>query len=183
MKFSRLVSRFLIPGALIAVSFVSSAQQTNAPARPRQRPPGIMENPGINGFALGGPVGVLTDEQRTSYETALNRQRGLMVELQAKLRAARQDFVETSVDQKFDENVLLQKAMVAAHIEAEMAVLRARAMSEVQPPLTAEQIQKIKTGQPGQVRPLRQGERPFQRPGPATIVGTNLDVNGLPPKK
>jgi len=182
MKVSRFISCFLIPGVLLASSFASNAQQTNAVQRPRQRPPGI-ENPGINGFALGGPVGVLTDEQRASYEAALKKERGLMMELQAKLREARQEFVAASVDQKFDENTLRQKAIAATRLEAEMAVLRAKAMSEVQPPLTPEQIQRIKTGQPGPVRPLRQGERPFQRPSPATVVGTNMDVNGLPPKK
>ena len=180
MKCSRLISCFVLPGALLAVSLAANAQPTNAPMRPRQR---IVDGTAVNGFALGGPVGVLTDEQRASYEAALGRERGLMMELQAKLRAARQEFLVASVDQKFDENAMRQKALVASRIEAEMAVIRAKAMSEVQPPLTAEQIEKIKTGQPGPVRQLRQGERPIQRPSPARIVGTNMDVNGLPPKK
>jgi Heavy-metal resistance len=185
MKVSRFISCFLIPGILIAVPLASPAQQTNAPensARFRQRPPGILDNPAVNGFALGGPVGVLTDEQRASYEAALNKERGLMVELQNRLRVARQEFVEASVGQTFDENSLRQKALAATRLEAEMAVLRAKALSQVQPPLTQEQIQKIKTSQPGPVRPLRQGVRPALQPPPAT-ASTNQDANGLPPKK
>ena len=75
--------------------------------------------------------------------------------------------------------------MAAYRIEAEMAVMRAKAMSEVQPPLTPEQIQKIKTGQPGQMRPLRpQQQRQLERSAPGTpLSNTNGDINGLPPKK
>ena len=127
-------------------------------------------------------MGVLTDEQRASYEAALNKEHGLMVELQNRLRVARQDFVEASVGQAFDENLLRQKAIAATRLEAEMAVLRARALSQVQPPLTQEQIQKIKANQPGPVRPFRQGGGVNQRL-PATPASTNQDANGLPPKK
>jgi Spy/CpxP family protein refolding chaperone len=129
-------------------------------------------------------MGVLTDEQRTSYQAALGRERGLMMELQTKLRVARQELVNASVGQKFDENVMRQKALAVSRLEAEMTVLRAKALSEVQPPLTPEQIEKMKTRQPGPARPLRQGERPALRPPPAAAaVNTNQDVNGLPPKK
>jgi len=185
MKVSRLISCLMLPGVLIAVPIASTAQPSNAPApstRLQRLPPGIVQGAGVNGFALGGPVGVLTDEQRASYEAALGKERGLMLELRNRLEAARQDFLETSVDQKFDEKLFRQKALAAARIEAEMAVVRAKAMSEVQPPLTPEQIQKIKTGQPGPIRPLRQGERPnFHLPN--ATANTNQDVNGLPPKK
>jgi len=172
MKFPQFISRLLVLGIFVPLAL--AAQPGPAPA--------IAQGPSIGGIALGGPVGVLTDQQRASYEAALNNERGRMLELQAGLRAARQDFVVTSVDQKFDENLLRQKALAAARFEAEMAVLRAKAMSQVQPPLTPEQIEKIKTGQPGPVRPLgrQQFERPAQR---QPLAGTNQDVNGLPPKK
>jgi Spy/CpxP family protein refolding chaperone len=182
MKTSRFLSVFLAPAVLIAAPLASLAQQTNESAPRAQRPMGIMQAPGVNGFALGGPVGVLTDQQRASYEMALGKERGVMMDLQAKLRAARQDFTDASMDQKFDERALREKAVAAARIEAEMAVLRAKAMSEVQPPLTPEQIQKIKTGQPGPIRPMRQPmQRSFEQ-APAA-AGTNQDANGLPPKK
>jgi len=155
-----------------------------APARPQR--PGGNGQLGAQGFALGGPVGVLTDEQRASYLAAMNKQWARIMELQAQLRVAQQNFVTASVEQKFDENAMREKAMAAYRIDAEIAVLKAKAMSEVQPPLTAEQIQKIKTGQPGQMRPLRpqQQQRQLERLGPQTSpANTNQDVNGLPPKK
>lgn len=185
MKLSHFVFRVFTPVLLLAMPLTVAAQQPAAPPR-AQRPGGGQAGAGMSGIALGGPVGVLTDQQRATYEAAMARQRGLMMELQAKLRVAREDFVAASVDQKFDENAMRQKAMVAYSCEAEMAVIRARALSEVQPPLTPEQIQKIKTNQPGPVRPFRpqQQQRQLERPAPQTSsIGTNQDLNGLPPKK
>jgi Spy/CpxP family protein refolding chaperone len=186
MKISRFILSVLVP-AFLAMPLVAAAQSTNAPeGAARQRPPGASQNPNISGIALGGPVGVLTDQQRTSYEAALGRQREVMIKLQAQLRAAREDFTAASVDQKFDENVMRQKALAAARIEAEMAVIRAHAMSEVQPPLTAEQIQKVKAGQPGPMRPYQvqpQQQRRLEQGAPHATGSTNQDANGLPPKK
>jgi Spy/CpxP family protein refolding chaperone len=183
MKLPPSILRVIVPAFLLALPCAVTAQPTET-ARPQgQRQPGAQA-PGLNGFALGGPVGVLTDQQRVSYEAAMGKQRAKMLELQAQIRIARQDFVAASVDQKFDENVLRQKAMAAYRFEAEMAVLRAKAMSEVQPPLTAEQIEKIKTGQPGQVRPLRQQQQQLEHSAPhSSPASTNHDENGLPPKK
>jgi Spy/CpxP family protein refolding chaperone len=177
-----LISRFLIFGIALAAPFTLTAQEANAQAhRPAQK--GIQSAPqqDIAGFALGGPVGVLTDQQRASYMAAMKNERPRLAELQAKVLAARQDMLVTSVTGKFDENVMREKALVAARIEAEMAVIRAKVFSQVQPPLTPEQVEKIKAGTPGQMRPLqRQLERPAQR---APTGRTNQDPNGLPPKK
>jgi Spy/CpxP family protein refolding chaperone len=183
MKFSQFVFRIFTPALLLATPLTVPAQQAEPSASAHAQRPGAGLPPGVQGFALGGPVGVLNDQQRASYEAAMNRQRGTMLELQAKLRIAREDFVAASVDQKFDENVMREKAMAAYRLEAEMAVLRAKAMSEVQPPLTPEQIQKIKSGQPGPMRPLRPRQQ-IENPAPHNpAVNTNTDINGLPPKK
>jgi hypothetical protein len=184
MKFPKRLGGWLLP-VLLAAAPLTLKAQTNAPAPNRVRParaPGVIQGSSAAGFALGGPVGALTDQQRASYETALNNIRGEMNELQAKLRAARQDFLLTSLDQKFDENLLRQKALVASRFEAELAVLRAKALSQIQPPLSPEQIQRIKSGQPGPVQPLRRQQ--FERPAlHAPTASTNQDATGLPPKK
>lgn len=178
-----LISHFIIFSIALAAPFALNAQQANAQAR---RPPqkGIQSanQQDIAGVAIGGPVGVLTDQQRASYMAAMKNERPRLAELQAKVLAARQDMLVTSVTGKFDENVIREKALVAARLEAEMAVIRAKVFSQVQPPLSPEQVEKIKAGQPGQMRPLQrqQLERPAQR---APSTGTNQDANGLPPKK
>jgi len=175
-----LISRFIIFGIALAAPFALNAQEANAPA---QRPPqkGIQSTPPIAGFALGGPVGVLTDQQRASYLAAMKSEHAKLAQLQAEVLAARQDMLVTSVTGKFDENVIREKAMAAARLEAEMAVIRAKVFSQVQPPLTPEQVERIKAGKPGQVHPMgKQFEHPAQH---APLAGTNLDANGLPPKK
>jgi len=182
MKFSHFVFPAVATGILLLTS-VAIPAQTVAPHAQGQRPAGFGEAPGVAGLTLGGPSGTLNDQQRASYVAAMNRQRGLVMELQAQLRAARQEFNDASLGQKFDENVIRQKAMAAYRCEAEMAVLRARALSEVQPPLTPEQIEKIKNGQPGPVRPLRPRQQ-LENPAPRNPgVNTNKDINGLPPKR
>jgi len=183
MKSSQSIFPIFMAAVVLATPLALPAQESaTLPPAAAQRQPGIV-SPGVQGFALGGPVGALTDQQRTSYEASMTRQRGRMMELQAQLRTARADFVAASVDQKFDENALRQKAMAAYRIEAEMAVLRAKAMSEVQPPLTAEQIEKIKAGQPGPARPLRPRQQLENAASRNPAVNTNGDINGLPPKK
>ena len=175
-----------IPCLILCILFAASAslkaQQTNAPARPIAHSQGANGGQGVAGFAIGGPVGVLNDQQRASYESIMNGQRGRLAELQSRLRAARQDLVATSVDQKFDENVIRQKALMVARIDAEMMVLRVRVFSQVQPPLTPEQIEKIKAGEPGAIHPV--GQSQLERaPHRQTPAGTNANDNGLPPKK
>jgi Spy/CpxP family protein refolding chaperone len=177
-----LISRLLIFGIASVAPLALNAQESNAPAhRPPQK--GIQSVPSqqIAGFALGGPVGVLTDQQRASYLAAMKNEHARLAELQAQVLAARQDMLVASVTGKFDENVIREKAMAAARLEAEMAVIRAKVFSQVQPPLSPEQIEKIKAGQPGRIRPMGQQ---FERPAPhAPSAGTNQDANGLPPKK
>jgi Spy/CpxP family protein refolding chaperone len=184
MKFYRFDLRAFAPVLLLALPLTLAAQPAElSPRAQGQRPAGAQQAQGVAGYALGGPIGVLTDQQRASYEAAMQRQRGKIQELQAQLRIARQDYVAASVDQKFDENAMRQKALAAYRPEVEMAVIRAKALSEVQPPLTPEQIEKIKTGQPGPVRPLRPGQQ-IGNPAPRNpAVHTNTDATGLPPKK
>ena len=177
-------SSILVACLLLASGFALRAQ-TNPPMQSiqqhyREQPPGQVPN--IAGVAIGGPYGVLTDEQRVSYQALMKAARGKLVELESKLRAAHQDVVATSVTAPFDENLMREKALAAAQIEAEMVVLRAKVYSQVQPPLSPEQIEKVKSGQPGPPRPFeRQIEHPLRRASPA--VTTNQDANGLPPKQ
>lgn len=174
-------------GILLAAQSTLRADQTNAPVK---NSPGIRpqfqngpsgQNAGIAGFSLGGPVGVLNDQQRASYQVAMKGVRGKLMELEAKLRVARQDLLTTSVTEKFNENIIRQKALAAAQIEAEMTVLRVKAFTEVTPPLSPEQIEKVIHGQSGPIHPL---ERPALEHGlrGESPVSTNHDDNGLPPK-
>src|SRR5882724_5421061 len=82
MRATRFIS-CLISGILLATPASLRAQPTNAPTQtpqPARRSlvPGAMNGGqagGVAGFALGGPIGVLTDQQRASYQAIMNGQR------------------------------------------------------------------------------------------------------------
>lgn len=78
----------------------------------------------------------------------MEAQREPMRELEQKIRAARKDLMRASLAANFDEDAIRQKALEAGRLEAEMAVLRAKAFSKLKPPLSAEQIEQIKNPPP-----------------------------------
>jgi hypothetical protein len=86
----------------------------------------------------------LTEEQRLSFREALEAQRDQTRALDEKLRAARKEVVAAGLTEKFNEDAVRQKALEVGKLEAEQSVLRAKALSKVKPPLSAEQIERLK---------------------------------------
>ena len=166
------MKRFLFTSGFLACFLVSATLHAQSTGGANVNP---SDNPAVSGIAIGGPVGAMTDAQRASYQASLRAMHGQMAELEAKLRAAREDVLNTTLTTKFDENVIREKALAAARIEAELAVIRAKALSQVQPPLTAEQIEKIKSGRPGPMRPVDHS--------PRRGASVNTNDTGLPPKQ
>ncbi|MCL4785166.1 MAG: periplasmic heavy metal sensor [Verrucomicrobia bacterium] len=110
--------------------------------QPRERPGAAA--PGEVGGRLALPFErVLTEDQRASIREALQGQRDQWRELDERLRAARREALEVSLARRFDEIAVRQRALAVAALEAEMAVLRARALSQVRPPLSPEQIEQL----------------------------------------
>jgi Spy/CpxP family protein refolding chaperone len=102
---------------------------------------------------------VLTDEQRASLRDAFGSQREKMRDLEEQMRAARRELLEASLAEKPDEKRIRKRAMAVGRIEADIAVLRAKALAGIQPPLSSEQREKIKSAStefappPGGLRP------------------------------
>ncbi len=149
------------------------------PDAPHRRPPqagadrrDLRPQPGFQpGRAVPLLEEVLTDEQRDSLHAAMESQREKQRGLQEKLRAARQALMKASLAEKFDEEAVRTKAMEVGKLEAELSVLRAKAFSKVQPPLSEEQIEKISNPPPR--------EMPGPPGGPAP--GTDPRRNHRPP--
>jgi Spy/CpxP family protein refolding chaperone len=155
---------------------------------PREFQPG--ERPQFRGPRAGQPGGfapmferVLTDEQRASFREAMESQGNKLRELNEKLHAARREAFESSVAEAFKEKTVRQNAMAVAKLEAEMTVLRARALSQVKPALSAEQIERLRNlpamngGAP--IRPQFQRDEPGQRERPERGPRDGQD---LPPR-
>jgi Spy/CpxP family protein refolding chaperone len=121
-------------------------------------------------------LSVLTDDQRASIREAMAADREKIRELEQKIRESRRELFELGLRDKFDEAAVREKANEAAKLDAEMTVLRVKAISKIHPPLTAEQIEKIKTSS---------GPEPSERqPEPARRRHEiPRDENGLPLKE
>ena len=116
---------------------------------------------------------VLTGEQRESLHAAMESQRNSMRNVEEKVHDARQALMKASLAEKFDEATVRAKALEVGKLEAELAVLRAKTMSRIQPPLSQEQIERISNPPPpremdsppdGSHSEPRQNQRPS--PGP-----------------
>lgn len=154
----------------------------------QEMPPALLKNPSRPGPGAGGqrpflaglgPLdNVLTDEQRASFRQAMESQREKMRDAEVKLREARIKMFEASLDGKFDEAAARKQALAVAALEADLSVIRARALSQLQPPLSPEQIEKVKNGFGA---PARVAER-LQPAGERrhNLTSTNRDENDLP---
>jgi Spy/CpxP family protein refolding chaperone len=109
-----------------------------------------------------------------------------MRELEIKMRSARQELLAAGLDGKFDEEAVRKQALAVANLDAEIAVLRVKAISQVQPPLSPEQIEKIKSATPnlpGRAAAMRGQRESGNAPRRSSVLNTNRDENDLPPKK
>ena len=161
----------LAVGCLLAALSTLWAQDTNAPSTNTQ--PRIQTLPPAR---QQGILGILSDEQRSSYQSATTAQRAKLIELQSKLQVAQRETFEAALSPQYDENLVRQKAAAAGQIFADMLVLRTKPLSEIKPPLSVEQIEKLKTVP-------SPGMNPRVLPGATPAAGTNRDENGLPPKQ
>ena len=125
---------------------------------------------------------VLTEDQRDSFREAMESQRDKLRDLDEKLRAARSEALQASVAQNFKEKAVRQKAMAVGKLEAEMTVLRSKALSQMKPALSAQQIDRLKNPPPmdgGMPRPQFQRDEPRRDDRPTR--GPH-DQHDLPPR-
>lgn len=110
---------------------------------------------------------VLTEDQRDSLRQTMESQREKMRETQEKIRDARKALMTAALANDFKDDVVRAKALEVAKLEADVTVLRLKALSEVQPALSKEQLEKIMNPQPPQgMGPGGDGPRPNNRRAP-----------------
>ena len=117
---------------------------------------------------------VLTDDQRKSFRTAIESQSEKIQPLEEKMRASRKALLDEIAGGRFDETAARQDAEESAKAEAELTVIFAKALSQMQPPLSARQIEQMKNFQPGQ------GQQQPQS-APQTEVEPRPEMNLPPP--
>ncbi len=129
-----------------------------------------------------GLAQVLTDAQRESLQTALKSDYGQIQPLEQKIRASRQALLDEITGGNFNEATARQNAEASANAEAELIVIYARALSQMTPPLSATQIEQMKSFQPGRLQ--RGGADATQSSPPESHLPMPpelpRDSNGLP---
>ena len=124
--------------------------------------PGQRLAPGSAGSRLGGDIeriaAVLTPEQREFVRKSNEENREKTRDLEEKVRAARRAVLDATLDKKFDEAALRQKLEAAAKLDIDLMVIRAKAFSKVEPPLSDEQIERIKNQPAGDMMRQRLGQ-------------------------
>jgi Spy/CpxP family protein refolding chaperone len=111
--------------------------------------PGGPGGPGGNfggrgNFGGGGGIN-LDDKQRELISEARQKSNDELRDLGEKLRTAQREFVRATIAEKYDEKVVREKADAVAKIQADIAMLNAKAFSSVAPTLKPEQREQIET--------------------------------------
>jgi len=183
---SKTIASCLIIGLSFASSLASRADDTNTPTPPKpvfSAPVGPGTNMPMRVQPMpprvppNSPMSALSEEQRASFQKNLADARPKLMELNSKLTDARQEINDAMFSLKADENLIHQKVMAEAEIEAQMALVRAKAFSGIEPPLTTDEVDKFKHLAAGP--PVR----PTPRPMPQLPGGTNAAGPGLAPKQ
>jgi|SRR5579862_7174631 len=153
---------------LNGLSLISEAQEKKGPER----------FAGGYGLRVGGGFerlfGLLTEDQRASFRRAMEGQRDKMRDLEQKSAEARRQLVEAALVDKFDETAVRKKLDALMSIDANVTMLRIKAFAKLDPPLTAEQLEKLRDAAGGEAP---EGETRKKRPD------VPRDENGLPLKK
>ena len=99
------------------------------------------------------------------------------------MRASRKALLDEITGGKFDETAARQSAEESAKAEAELTVIFAKALSQIQPPISARQIEQMKNFQPGQnQQQLQSAPQTEVAPRPKMDLPPPLprDANDLP---
>jgi Spy/CpxP family protein refolding chaperone len=169
--------KLIVAAAILCSAITTSFGQPKPEQRPeRPQAGGVGMRSVGSGFAF--VYNVLTEEQRESLRQVSEGQREKIRALEEKLRDARKAIIEVSVGENINEDVIRKKFMDAAKIDADLTVLRAKALSQVKPPLSKEQIEKLKNPPmlEGGAYRGRLGDREQLKP-----IEPGRDKNDLPP--
>jgi len=124
---------------------------------------------------------LLTDDQRMSLLRNMDLQRDQIQPLREKIRSSRAALLSEIASGKFDEKLVRQYAAQSAGAEAQLTVIFARALSQMQPPLSEQQIAQLKTFQPGRFAGFRdEAESPAPEVHLKIPPPLPTDTNGLP---
>ena len=132
--------------------------------RPQGGQPGLQSGNQQGGPGMNLMERVLTEDQRDSMRQSMEANREKNRAAMEKIREARKALNKAAFEAEFNESVVRAKALEVAKLEAEVTVMRLKALSEVQPALSQEQLDKIMN--PPQMQPQQGGNPDGENPRP-----------------
>jgi hypothetical protein len=124
---------------------------------------------------------LLTDEQRLSLLRNMDSQRDQIQPLQEKIRSSRAALLNQIVSGNFDEKLARQYAYQSSGAEAQLTVILVKALSQMQPSLSAKQVAQLKNFQSGHFFGFRdEAEAPAPEVHLKLPPSLPTDTNGLP---
>ena len=124
--------------------------------------------------------GILNDEQGQSLREKMEASREAMAELGKKLLEKRRGMMGLVLAQPVDKKAIRAAFKELAKMESEIAIIRAEMIAGIKPPLSKEQLEKLKQpprrpqGRPQQARP-QQGRPAPDRPNRPPAERRSLD--------
>ena len=169
---------------------VDNLRVERRPGAPGERMAGVQPRGG------GLPVEiVLNEEQRAEFREEMQAHREDFRELEQRAARLRREYDEALFAEELDEKLVREKSSALAEIDAERALIRARAFAKVRPSLSEEQLERLRNLRadlqremrppPGGFRGPRDGEGQFDnrpdRPRRPRPPGDDDSGVGLPP--
>jgi len=155
-KTAALFTLVAIFGAFVATAADPPQPAPGRPGRNNAGGPGGPGGPGGGGNGPGprgggGGMGMmgLDDQQRELYREATQKHSDELGKLDEKLRAAQKELVQAVLAEKYDDQVVREKAEGVAKIQVEITTLRAKAFSVVAPTLKPEQRDQLENSRIG----------------------------------
>jgi len=121
------------------------ADSNTEPAGPRGERPQRQDRRQI-GVPQGGVPGlmrILTEEQARSFRQAMREQGQEVRKVAESMAEARKALLKASLTGEYKAAAVQKQARQIGKLETEMLILRAEAMSQIDPPLSAEQVEQL----------------------------------------
>jgi Spy/CpxP family protein refolding chaperone len=140
---SFLTRTLLVAGLICATPFITNAQQ------------GGGGGGGGGGQGRGMFAGILTQEQQTKIREAMQASQDQMTQLREKLTAAQKEAVTAALAKDANEKTVREKIDAVNKIQADLSILRFKAVKEISSTITAEQKSQLEESGMGYMQLLQ----------------------------
>ncbi len=174
-------SRLVLALAMLALGLASAQGADQNPDVPRPPRPQDRQQDNFRDDRRPGPPGVrmaggpqrgggfpiemvLNEEQRADFREEMQAHREQLRDLEQQAFKLRREYEGALFAEKLDEKLVREKSSALAGIEADRALIRARAFAKVRPSLSEEQLERLDDLRGDMQREMRPQQGGFRGP-------------------